>query len=87
MFHPKKERKKLQSNPLLITFINDQIKCVLVVKHISNLEIGGYQKTWFLKYVSTDQDHFQMEHGIKTGGKHQHTFMLLTWPVYAELKS
>ena len=33
------------------------------------------------------QDHFQMEHGVKTGGKHQHTFMLLTWPVYAELKS
>ena len=60
---------------------------VLVVKHISNLDIGGYQKTWFLKYESTDQDHFQMEHGIKTGGKHQHTFMLLTWPVYAELKS
>ena len=27
-----------------------------------------------------------MEHGVKTGGKHQHTFMLLTWPVYAELK-
>ena len=60
---------------------------VLVVKHISNLEIGGYQKTWFLKYVSTDQNHFQMEHGIKTGGKHQHTFMLLTLPLYAELKS
>ena len=57
------------------------------MKHISNLEIGGYQKTWFLKYVSTDQDHFQMEHGVKTGEKHQHTFMLLTWPVYAELKS
>ena len=42
---------------------------VLVVKHILNLEIGGYQRTWFLKYVSTDQDHFQMEHGIKTGEK------------------
>ena len=31
---PQKEKKKLQTNPLLITFINDQIKNVLVVKHV-----------------------------------------------------
>ena len=42
---PQKEKKKLQTNPLLITFTNDQIKNVLVVKHTLNLEIGGCQKT------------------------------------------
>ena len=31
-----------------------------------NLEIGGCQKTWCLRYVCTGQDHFQMEHGVKT---------------------
>ena len=41
---PQKEKKKLHTNPLLITFINDQ-KNVLVVKQTLNLEIGGCQKT------------------------------------------
>ena len=49
------------------------------MKHILNLETGGCQKTWCLRYVCTGQDHFQMEHGIKTEGKHQHISMLLTW--------
>ena len=85
---PQKEKKKIQTNPFIITFINDQIKKnVLVVKHTLNLEIGGCQKTWFSKCVCTGQDHFQMEHGIKTIGKHQHTSMLLTWSVYVKLKS
>ena len=74
---PQKEKKNLQTNPLLITFINDQIKKnVLVVKHTLS------QKTWFSKYVCTGQDHFWMEHDIKTRGKHQCTSMLLTSPVY-----
>ena len=84
---PQKEKKKLQSNPLLITFINDQIKKCSGCETYFEPGDRRLPKDMVLKYVSTDQDHFQMEHGVKTGGKHQHTFMLLTWPVYAELKS
>ena len=57
------------------------------MKHTLNLEIGGCQKTWFSKYVCTGHDHIQMEHGVKTRGKHQCTSMLLTLPVHANLKS
>ena len=52
------------------------------MKHTLNLEIAGCQKNWFSKYVY----HFWMEHGVKTRGEHQHTSMLLTWPVYTKLE-
>ena len=55
------------------------------MKHTLNLEIGGCQKIWFSKYVCPGQDHFWMEHGIKTRGKHQHTSMYMENKVYFEL--
>ena len=87
MYLPKMKRKNLQTNPLLITFINDQIKKCSGCETYFKPRDRRLLKTWFSKYICTGQDHIQMEHDIKTGGKHQHTSMLLIWPVYAKLKS